>query len=520
MLKNKTIYLYPCGEDSAIFSHIISSFKKEGYCKGYVYVDDQSPHTSLIALKDDIAKNELWIIHQDKALYEKLYQNAAAILPKDVIHNGHHAFAQLVTPILQKMHDSKLYDIYACSPFELDILNYTGFVVGFFAHSHHQNMSTDNLCSVYFHLCQAMSDFIKIKWSIPENAIGVSHSALTWNKHLGDIVSLLHKAGLPIVSLYATHEYPNRDTSNISIHLPCLGYFTLFFHCFAFYIDLHIPFATPSWSSTKIYVPHAYIDPIANLAMRKRPLDDSWFRKRIGLNGYRIVTSLSNFKILETKAKELGCEDELFCGGYPSLDKQIEHYESYSKTHTACCVIIAINNINNFDIIESFLNDVCVHNTQTTYVFRPYPGYKDMQSFLNFKAEFSQYPNFIYDESPNLTPAIMHESICLIGDISSLVYTYPLTTLKPAILLFKDKEFLDNTYNGVSFYAPPIHLIASSVTELKQRITSIQTTDKNTLQHKIKAYREKEVFHLGNSSKAIADFVIQKFNKQTSILTP
>lgn len=115
-----------------------------------------------------------------------------------------------------------------------------------------------------------------------------------------------------------------------------------------------------------------------------------------------------------------------------------------------------------------------------------------------------------YDTSNRLSAEKMGECLCLIGDYSSLVYTFPLTTLKPAILIGSDNQ---NTYKEISFYNPKLHFYARNVKECLESIEQIKNEDKAQRALRIKEYREKEVFNLGCSSAFIADFIAKKMKK-------
>lgn len=291
------------------------------------------------------------------------------------------------------------------------------------------------------------------------------------------------------------------------------SFFCNFLEVFDCFVTILMPLSNPYGTKTQIFfVLHAYIDPIASLVQRNGPLDDFWFLRRSHIDGYRIVSSLSNFKIYQKKFRELGCEQELVCGGCPGLDKSIGEYEKAVAYGGGADILIAINNKENIEIIQNLLKQI---ERDENYfldfkiIFRPYPGYKNDKDFLKLKDMFQDKPWFVYDESEKLEAETMKGCCVLIGDYSSLVWTFPLTTLKPSILLFKDKAILENSYGDVRFFNPLLHFSASNVEEVLQAIEQSKQNCKQRADE-IFQYREREVFNLGNSSKFIADFIIQK----------
>ena len=142
--------------------------------------------------------------------------------------------------------------------------------------------------------------------------------------------------------------------------------------------------------------------------------------------------------------------------------------------------------------------------------FRPYPGNILRKESDEIAKEYAKFPWFIYDTTSKLEAQIMRECCCVIGDYSSLVYTFPLTTLKPAILLCQDKSILENNYLGIKFYNSILHKSAFSGKECLKKVQEILTEDREVRANQIREYREKEVFNLGNSSEFIANFVLEK----------
>ena len=178
-------------------------------------------------------------------------------------------------------------------------------------------------------------------------------------------------------------------------------------------------------------------------------------------------------------------------------------------------ILIAINIKDNIYLVYELLQELREsHYNQSTragqkIILHPHPSFRNDSTYDRICQEFHLYNWFIYDTSERLSAEILHSCSCLIGDTSSLVYTFPFCTLKPAILLMP-KDSLQNDYHGIRFYNPTIHIHAENVAACLQAISTIANEDKYERAQKIKKYRENEVFHLGCSSAFIATFIVQK----------
>ena len=489
-MKNKTIYLYPRCEDSSNLAVTLDFLKERGIVGDYCYIDDARREESLVCNLNKIRANgELWIVHQDENIARILWDNARNSLNEEFIFDGIIKVENILVKYVKNL-ECDFEDV----SYQQWLNHISRFVLSFGIFL--QNHKSKSIVFILKEIGDKATHYFQKFYKIPKKSVGVYGSNYLNNKHYGDIIDILKKQG---ISVYVFSE------------IGYLGYFINFLDMFALSIRTLMPFANVIKTKTQhIYIPHAYIDPIASLVQRNRPLDGFWFKKKFGINGYRIVPSHSNYLIYKDKAEELGYEDEIVCGGYPSLDVNIEEYEKV-KCEDGNNILIAIHEKENLNVIKKLIVVVLEKNKQKL-IFRPYPSHKNDSDFIALKNTFKNNQNFIYDDSPKLTAEMMKNCCVLIGDWSSLVWTFPFTTLKPAILLFQDKKILENSYNGVKFYNPTIHLIASNVDEL---LSCIEESQKNTKKRaeEIFEFRKKEVFNLGHSSEFIADFIIKKFNE-------
>ncbi|WP_304400182.1 CDP-glycerol glycerophosphotransferase family protein, partial [Helicobacter rodentium] len=179
-------------------------------------------------------------------------------------------------------------------------------------------------------------------------------------------------------------------------------------------------------------------------------------------------------------------------------------------------ILIAINENDNVQIIYEVLQKIQDKRLQSKsdfkVIFRPHPSLVKSAMYEMIYREFCDKEWFIYDTSSRLSVEVMYSSLCLIGDYSSLVYTYSLCTLKPTILI-APKESLQNTYKGISFYNPILHICAQTAQDIYKALECINQENKQERAKRIKEYREKEVFNLGHSSEFIADFIENKLRE-------
>lgn len=502
--KSKNLYLYPNGEDTQAAHLMIKELQKQHYMeqRQIFIVDDSLESTSLSFLKNSIQEGELWIIHQDKDFYKKLFENAKSL---PLVKNGIESLEKVFKEALENFNFEWVKENVINDHFLF--LSYTGYFCLHFWIS----LDEKNAFVVAFkELCFRANDYFTSYFNLQSPVVGIQVTTFSGGKHLGEIGDFLQRQNLRVIYVYYDEESyvclpPSKRSQSICFPLQS-SYMGIFLNIFQFYVTCLMPLTAPSWGGKYVYVSHAYIDPIAALYQRNRPLDDFWFKRKMGINGFRMITSVSNYKILEEKFLECGYEEELVCAGYPSLDSYILEYSKIPPMVNAETILIAINDTKNLVLVKELLKVFLTNNQKV--ILRPHPGSKkeDYQEILNFPRGGGVF----YDTSNRLSAEKMGECLCLIGDYSSLVYTFPLTTLKPAILIGSDNQ---NTYKGIGFYNPTLHFYARDVKECLESIEKIKNEDKDQRALSIKEYREKEVFNLGCSSAFIADFIAKKMKK-------
>ncbi len=328
----RDIYLYPSGEDAQALCPILEEFRDFFPFGALRLLDDSTEESSLFYNKDRILENgELWIVHQDENLMRSLMKNAE-VLPKGHVYNGIAKVQEILFEFLKTLRASEILASYALNQErrfrKIDYLAY--FVLQFWISLQEDSPFVETLKTFTQELSAGFREF----FVLPKHCVGVVVSSFSANAHLGKIGILLEQRGVQVVYCYgqekAFKEKPPQSFGSraqaIFFPLHC-SYLGTFLNVFEIFITTQMPLSAPQWGCKVVHIPHAYIDPIASLAQRKRPLDELWFRKKMGIGGFRVISSLSNYKIYEEQFSKHGFLNELVCGGYPSLDFGIAEYE-------------------------------------------------------------------------------------------------------------------------------------------------------------------------------------------------
>ena len=151
-------------------------------------------------------------------------------------------------------------------------------------------------------------------------------------------------------------------------------------------------------------------------------------------------------------------------------------------------------------------------------IFKSNPSHISFQQREDdFALKFKKYPNFIYqgNEEPRLSVENKSRSITMIEGASSLMYSYPVTAKRPAILLYPTKDTIPkDLLEEDSFYNPSLH-IRLFKEEAKESIKNYLKRLSDDLEYqrqwkeKIEDYCQNNLYHFGSASKSIADFILE-----------
>ena len=207
--------------------------------------------------------------------------------------------------------------------------------------------------------------------------------------------------------------------------------------------------------------------------------------------------------------------------GYPSLDKLVKDYRDYESSlrgggnDTVICLSQWKNAdaINMKEKIIEVVNLLLENGYRVCYKVNPNYNFA-LQADIAKKWENN--PNFLFFTERDLSIEELSRSITLVGFGASLLYTYPLITSKPSIILEPNSEWFHSNYHiEDNFYEQRLHLKAYCNEELLCYIDRLKK-DQEFLKERramIAHYIKNETYNFGSASEAVVDF-IDKYYKR------
>ena len=206
--------------------------------------------------------------------------------------------------------------------------------------------------------------------------------------------------------------------------------------------------------------------------------------------------------------------------GYPSLDKLVEDYRDSQVCRggvndTIICLSkwCDANGIAMKERIIEVVDLLLENNYRVCYKINP--NY-DFTLQANIAKRWDNNPNFLFFTERDLSIEELSRSITLVGFGASLLYTYPLITSKPSIILEPNSEWFHSNYHiEDNFYEQRLHLKAYNNEDLLQYIDRLKK-DQEFLKERramIAHYIKNETYNFGSASEAVVDF-IDKYYKR------
>ncbi|ABK82546.1 hypothetical protein Q4Y15_001533 [Campylobacter fetus] len=328
------------------------------------------------------------------------------------------------------------------------------------------------------------------KQHMPKNIWGgVYLISFAQNKHLYKIPYLLENK---LINKNIVYIYPYKEKfegRNIEIAVPYR-----LFEFIDFLPNVLTLFAGIKANKNSIYfcVEHIYAAPFV-FGMYS---DEAFYKKYYKEQNLNYIFSSCKKNFMVENA--LKADYEVIQAGYPSLDKNLDEYSDNEILKEWILVAPRID-----DFLTPARNDLISKLLDLGYkvIYRPHPN-----------EEYDSLPkpnnkNFILDINENIIKSF-NISFTIITNHSSLAHTYPLTTLRKAILFMPEENFTKGI-NNKTFFDENLHLKATNFDEIILYLENMKN-DKNYLQEKekIKDYRQNEVYNLGNSSEFIAEFIL------------
>ncbi|MDE5602535.1 MAG: hypothetical protein K2I71_01240, partial [Helicobacter sp.] len=223
---------------------------------------------------------------------------------------------------------------------------------------------------------------------------------------------------------------------------------------------------------------------------------------------YYLAIDKASLKAYESIFKAIGVKTKAIPGGSPRLDLKLEKPCALREIEQFLFIPRSTKPYELMGVIKRLLE------LGKKVLFRPHPAYRSYHQWAGRQnpyaclETFLSYKNFSFDESVTITQESLAKSI-VITDNSSLSYSAPLSSLKPAILYAPPKKEFDlRVCNfGHSFVNPLLHRVAFNEEEFMQVALGleIELRDKGeTIAQEIFKYKEANIFYPKNSALEIA----------------
>ena len=333
------------------------------------------------------------------------------------------------------------------------------------------------------------------RWN-SKNIIGIGVYNLGGEKHLGYIDKELKEKGFKILYLCSNDisyckysQYDGEDS--YAIPLP-IEYFDLVDFIWGLYMTT--PLLNRNPKVKYFYQPHGIAD-MAEGILRFGGVEE--MMEILRFPDYIFTTTKSEFEILTQVFSDYHLRSNIIKAGYPAFEITLKEYQEEGNKDS---VLVAMPDESDLSDIKEGINLLLKNNIKV--IFRPGFGWKKsvVDEFIEF---YNGWSNFSVDCGERISTRSYQRSFAVIVSASSVGYTFPMTTLCPAILFFKDKDIIDRNYNGFKYFNSHLHLCANDPNELLGHILNVKNCYKD-YQKKILEYRETEVYHFNQSSAFIA----------------
>lgn len=181
-----------------------------------------------------------------------------------------------------------------------------------------------------------------------------------------------------------------------------------------------------------------------------------------------------------------------------SLNAIGDYTETYSIPHA-------------FDMISRLLE----HFSDRTIIFRPHPN--DLEAVKNGRCDAmakpfrdimqlaETHPRLVVDDTKLSYMHSYNRAAVMISDTSSTAYTYALSTLRPVVFFWPEKDKIIQKFGDQSFFVSNRHEVGQVASDVDGVISSIQAliADRDIWADKINTYRNRICFHPGQSADYI-----------------
>ncbi|MDE5603774.1 MAG: hypothetical protein K2I71_07685, partial [Helicobacter sp.] len=288
-------------------------------------------------------------------------------------------------------------------------------------------------------------------------------------KHLGSIPRRLKNAGFEIVWVVSYAHYWIKD---ILEDFKARGEYFVLADC---EVLEHLDFFPFILEQTNIIKFHTNVhslkivtsmEQISNRICSPKSLEDL-LNTAFFLSNYLNIHSKSLYKEI-LKLQSFGgaitqVESRFIKGGYPSIEVEVEEFQRdrCEVKRDTIIFISAYLNFNHPHYLATIIHNVL--NAGFRVVFKSCPPLEEdkKEQEDTFTKEFLRFANFIYwqNDKPRLSTEELNRSITAIELYSSMMYSYPVITKRPAILLYPKKESIpQDLLEQDCFYHKDLHI--------------------------------------------------------------
>ncbi|EKR7976278.1 hypothetical protein P9H54_001742, partial [Campylobacter fetus] len=338
--------------------------------------------------------------------------------------------------------------------------------------------------------------------------IGVILAGPAGNKHRGNVLAYLRRGGYKLFFFASSEQQINDSKDQIQNEWVVWLYEREIFkylNSFSIAIQENAEIFSPD--VTTIFIEHTislYDNKFINLKLYKLQS----FRYIMN-SDFIVISSKQDYDYIQNLSKEIfGSEDmshKLLKFGNPSLEQSILSYGDFKKTEKK--VVLLSFNIITYENPNSIIKliDALLQKDIEVY-FRPHPVLKEHSISIYIKNKYENDRNFIFDSTVKFSNELKSKVTTIISDVSSMAHTFPLTTLKPAIIYIDDES---NFYQNIDeIVRNPIQIHAKNPSECIELINKIYN-NQDIFKSDISSFRSKNIYNdidsQDSTSKKIAN---------------
>lgn len=388
----------------------------------------------------------------------------------------------------------------------------------------------------------ALNEFYKMKFK-DQKAIGILLGGFERNKkHLGSICQILEDRGFKLVYILPESSlwYEEIKADLISQEKEfVLGdvEFVEALCFFAFLLELaNIQKPHPLVRSLKLVTScelfsNLIVSPQDGVEVQNLSFYESSYVNCHTKRQYKRLLQMQSFRGANPNPAP-----KIVCGGYPSLEIDLARLSQERSKNTNLIEsdlysigldlqtprdsVICPSSHFNFKHPKEF--EKIVKNLLKCgfrVVFKSCPATPQTANEENIFAEkFKNFPNFVFYTAPRLNADEINRAIAIIECYSSMAWSFPLCSLRPAILLYPRKSSINaEILRDDFFYEDRLHirLFKEQWINLPKILKKLQSEESQKFwAEKIIDFRKNELFNFGRASEAIADFICEFFARR------